>query len=161
MRQLTIGDGVASRMSAFASLARHRWPMAAAMMLVALATRASAQSTASRDTADYNYCLGFAFGSWTPALDLKAAGHNPVVDTSHFARAAAGRDWATSGKRTEGDTTFMLFPIWWPAGVVIALDHTPTSSVDTVRGKATALVADGRKASPTSSIRAWEKRCGA
>lgn len=111
-------------------------------------------------TQDFDYCLGFAFGSWKPALDLEAAGHKAVVDTSRFARAAVGRDWATSGTKAAGDTTIVLFPIWWPAGVVISLEHTPRSPGDTVHGRAMALVADGRKASPTSSIRAWEKRCG-
>jgi hypothetical protein len=123
-----------------------------------LATRLAAQAPTTPDTADYNYCLGFAFSSWTPPLDLKAAGHNPI-DTAHFVHAPGGRDWAASGTRAEGDTSIVLFPIWWPAGVVIALDHMPKSIADTVHGKATALVADGRKSSPTSAIRAWEKRC--
>lgn len=131
-----------------------------AFLLLFGAAHLAAQSPTARDTTDYNYCLGFAFGSWSPALDLKAAGHNPVVDTSHFARAAGGRDWAASGAAAAGDSTIMLFPIWWPAGVVIDLEHVPMSTADTVRGKATALVADGRKASPSSSIRAWRKRCG-
>jgi hypothetical protein len=119
-----------------------------------------AAQTAAPDTSDYNYCLGFEFGSWKPALDLEAAGHNPVVDTTHFQRAGDGRDWATSGTKAEGDSTIILFPIWWPAGVAIALEHVPMSVNDTVRGKATALVADGRMASPVTSIRAWRKRCG-
>src|ERR1700759_2958730 len=93
---------------------------------VLIASRMSAQTPAPRDTADYNYCLGFAFGSWTPGLALRAAGHNHVGDTSHFTRAEDGRDWATSGKKSEGDSTIMLFPIWWPAGVAISLDHMPT-----------------------------------
>ena len=130
------------------------------MASIASVANASAQSPASRDTADYNYCLGFAFGSWSPPLDLKAAGHNPIVDTAHFTRAPGGRDWAASGATAAGDSTILLFPIWWPAGVVIVLEHIPMSTADTARGKATALVADGRNASPTSNIRAWQKHCG-
>jgi hypothetical protein len=131
--------------------------------MLGLITRAAivrAQSSTPPDTLDVDYCLGFTFSTWTPALDLKQAGHSATVDTSRFARAAQGRDWMTSGTKAEGDTTIVLFPIWWPPGVVISLEHMPKSRVDTVRGKAMALVADGRQTSPTTSIRAWEKRCG-
>jgi hypothetical protein len=91
---------------------------------------------------------------------LKEAGHNPVVDTSRFVRAGSGRDWALAGAKAVGDTDIFLLPIWWPPGVVITLEHAPRSITDTVRGTAVALVADGRKTPPTTTIRAWEKPCG-
>jgi len=108
---------------------------------------------------DTDYCLGFAFSAWKPALNLEEAGHRPVVDSSRFPRAAGGRDWAATGTKAEGDTTFVLFPIWWPAGVVVSLEHTPKSLADTVRGRAIALVADARKTAPSAVIRAWETPC--
>jgi hypothetical protein len=125
-----------------------------------VASRVDAQSSSPPDTADTAYCLGFSFGTWTPALDLKEAGHNPVVDTTRHLRAPGGRDWALSGPKVVGDSEIFLLPIWWPPGVVITLEHAPRSSTDTVHGMAVALVADGRKTPPSSSIRAWEKRCG-
>jgi hypothetical protein len=125
--------------------------------------RLQAQSAAPdvpSDRSDVAYCLGFAFGTWKPALDLETAGHAATVDTTHFLRAPGGRDWASAGAKAEGDTTILLFPIWWPAGVVITLAHAPRSAGDTVGGTAVALVADGRKTAPETGIRAWEKKCG-
>jgi hypothetical protein len=112
---------------------------------------ARAQSTSAADSNETAYCLGFSFGAWTPALDLKAAGHDAAVDTVHHLRAPGGRDWALSGPKIVGDSEIFLLPI----------EHAPRTMVDTVHGKALALVADGRKTPPASSIRAWEKRCGA
>lgn len=133
--------------------------VAAAMCLFGVRST-HAQSTTSVDSSETAYCLGFSFGSWNPALDLKQAGHDPVVDTTRHMRAPGGRDWALSGPKVVGDSEIFLLPIWWPAGVVITLEHAPRSPIDTVRGKAVALVADGRKSPPTASIHAWEKRCG-
>ena len=130
-------------------------------LVVSITSVANAQATSSAtDSLDLDYCLGFTFNSWTPPLDLKEAGHDPNVDTTRFMHAPHGRDWATSGTKAEGDTTIVLFPMWWPPGVVISLEHVPASKADTVRGTAMALVADGRRASPTTKVRAWQKRCG-
>jgi hypothetical protein len=130
------------------------------LVLAAALANTHALHAQATDPADFDYCLGFSFGTWTPPLDLEKAGHDPHVDTTRFLRAPHGRDWAASGTRAEGDSTIVLFPIWWPPGVVISLEHVPASITDTVRGKATALVADSRASSPTTSIRAWQKRCG-
>jgi len=142
------------------SVSRLSVPLVGIALCAVAATRVSAQSSSPTDSSDTAYCLGFAFGAWTPALDLKEAGHNPVVDTTHHLRAPGGRDWALSGPKVVGDSEIFLLPIWWPPGVVITLEHAPRSPNDTVHGKAVALVADGRKTPPSSSIRAWEKRCG-
>jgi hypothetical protein len=137
-----------------------RGALVVAVVGAAQARGLRAQSTTSVDSGETAYCLGFSFGAWTPPLDLKEAGHDPVVDTTRHLRAPGGRDWALSGPKVVGDSEIFLLPIWWPAGVVITLEHAPRSAADTVRGKAVALVADGRKTPPASSIRAWEKRCG-
>lgn len=134
--------------------------LAGALLCVLGAMELDAQSPTAADSTDTEYCLGFSFGAWNPPLDLKAAGHNPNVDTTRHLRAPGGRDWALSGAKAVGDSEIFLLPIWWPAGVVITLEHAPRSVVDTVKGKAVALVADGRKAPPVATIRAWEKRCG-
>ncbi len=137
-----------------------RYVFAGAVFCMATMRSAGAQSSSTADSSDTSYCLGFSFGTWTPPLDLKEAGHSPIVDTTRHLRAPGGRDWALSGPKVVGDSEIFLLPIWWPAGVVITLEHAPRSTIDTVHGKAVALVADGRKAAPSAVIRAWEKRCG-
>ena len=102
-------------------------------------------------------CLGFSFGKWTPALDARAAGHDPRARTGQ-AQAPGGRDWASellSGR----DSTLMLFPHWWPAGVLIDF-RAPAVHGDTLRGRATALVADGRLTAPVAPVLAWGVPCG-
>ena len=128
----------------------------AALLISAPELKAQARAPGADDT---DFCLGFTFGAWKPALDWVEAGHRPGVDTTRYPKAPGGRDWAVSGAKSEGDTTFVLFPVWWPAGVVVSLERTPMTAADTVRGRAMALVADGRKRSPTSIIRAWQKSC--
>jgi hypothetical protein len=102
-------------------------------------------------------CFGFAFGVWTPALDWKAAGHPPrssVADPS----APYNRQWAINADR--GDSLFVLFPSWWPAGVTVKVSRTPVAPGDTVLGQAIALVADGRLRAPTTPARVWAVSCG-
>ena len=138
----------------------NRFSLIGALVALFAAVRADAQVFTAADSGETAYCLGFTFGSWNPPLDLKAAGHNPVVDTTRHQYAPGGRDWALSGPKVVGDSEIFLLPIWWPAGVVITLEHAPRTPTDTVRGRALALVADGRKEPPPAAIRAWEKRCG-
>ena len=92
-------------------------------------------------------CFGFSFGAWTPALDARAAGHRPAAPEQPprppEAQASGGRDWAIrlgAGR----DTTLLLFPAWWPAGVAVRFPDGIDARRDTVRGTATAFVADGR-----------------
>src|SRR4051812_4233423 len=101
-------------------------------MALAFTARVSRAQSAATQPNETDYCLGFSFTPWKPALNLADAGHNPVVDSSRFPRPGGGRDWAASGTKSEGDTTFFLFPIWWPAGVIVSLEHTPKSPADTV-----------------------------
>ena len=129
--------------------------------LLVLSATAIAAQTPTRPPDVDEVCLGFAFGTWRPALNWAEAGHQPVTDTTVWSKAPGGRDWAVNGTKTEGDTTFILFPMWWPAGVVVSLEHVPKSPIDSVRGQAIAMVADARKAAPTTAIRAWMKSCHA
>jgi hypothetical protein len=120
---------------------------------------AAGQSTRSTDAPEAALCFGFAFGPWTPALDWKWAGHAATLDSARVPRAPDGRGWAALDVQSESDTTLMLFPPWWPAGVTIALASKPAGMGDTVSGHAKALVADGAKRPPTSAIRAWLVHC--
>ena len=74
-----------------------------------------------------------------------------------YPQAPGGRDWA-SELLTGRDSTLMLFPQWWPAGVVIDF-RVPSTRGDTLRGTATALVADGRRTAPVAPVLAWAVPC--
>lgn len=123
--------------------------------------RVAAQTTPPVNRSEEPLCFGFVFGLWTPALDWKSAGHGAPVDSSLIPRAPEGRGWAAAERGPQSDSALMLFPIWWPAGVIVDLDRAPNSLRDTVTGRATAIIADGRKTSPTTVVRAWQARCGA
>jgi len=103
-------------------------------------------------------CFGFAFGSWSPPLDWRAAGHGDRPDSARLAHAPGGRDWA--GASSPSDTVLMLYPAWWPVGVMVEIPTRRVVSGDTVTGRASALVADGRLRPPTATVRAWRVPCG-
>jgi len=104
-------------------------------------------------------CYGFAFGKWTPPLDWERSGHGAVLDSARVPRAPNGRGWAASDIEMPSDTSLLLFPPWWPAGILVAFKTKPTHPTDTVTGAATAFVADARKSPSTSAIRAWLVPC--
>lgn len=108
-------------------------------------------------SSDAAECLGFAFGRWTPALDARAAGH-PALAGGALPQAPNGRDWAAAIEAGR-DTTLMLFPAWWPAGVHVRLPGRRAAARDTVRATATALVADGRVRAPSAIVLVWAVRC--
>lgn len=130
-----------------------RIALAAALALSPSDLLAQSQTTA------HPVCLGFAFGAWTPALDWRAAGHPPLDPTFHL-RADDGRDWATTDA-VQNESTMILLPSWWPAGVSVTLPNRAPALGDTVVGSAFAFVADGRRSAPRSQVRAWRVPCGA
>jgi hypothetical protein len=103
-------------------------------------------------------CLGFAFGTWTPALNWKAAGHQTAVDSALLQRAEDGRDWATT-QAVQDEHTIVLLPSWWPVGVSVTLPNRSPAAGDTVVGTAFAFIGDGRKTAPTTKVRAWRVPC--
>ena len=127
---------------------------------LAVATALTAQSPATRRT-EPAVCYGFSFGKWTPPLDWQLSGHGATLDSARVPRAPNGRGWAASDVEIESDTTILLFPPWWPAGVLVELKAKPVTLSDTVAGRATAFVADGRKQPSTSAIRGWRVACEA
>lgn len=119
-------------------------------------TAAAQSSPAASD--DPPVCLGFRFDAWMPPLDWRAAGHQDPRDAVVH-RAPQGRDWAATIE--EGaDSTLILFPSWWPAGVLVALEDRAPAPGDTVSGRATALVARGGLRAPRAGVRAWRVPCG-
>jgi hypothetical protein len=103
-------------------------------------------------------CLGFAFGTWTPPLNWKAAGHETPIDQALLQRAEDGRDWATT-QAVQDEHTIVLLPSWWPVGVSVTLPNRSPAVGDTVLGTAFAFIGDGRKTAPTTKVRAWRVPC--
>ena len=134
-----------------------------AASLTTLPALAAAQTRpappAATVTREEEECLGFSFGRWTPALDARAAGHAAFPPSGSLPQAPNGRDWAAAVNAGR-DTTLMLFPAWWPAGVHVRLPSGARVTGDTVRGTATALVADGRVRAPVAEARVWLVPCG-
>jgi hypothetical protein len=131
----------------------------AVLGLALLASPGRAQSSPLPSQPDASQCFGFAFGPWTPALNWQVA-HGHALDSARVPRAPGGRGWAATEVQAQSDTTLMLFPPWWPAGIVITYGAKPVSPKDTVPGRAVALVADGRLRAPISSVRLWQVPCG-
>jgi hypothetical protein len=102
-------------------------------------------------------CLGFSFGTWKPKLDWRAAGHGEFPDSTRLQHAANGRDWAFGADKT--DTSIVLVPSWWPAGVVVLLPNREPAQGDTVSGDAIAMRANGASLSPRTRVRAWRVPC--
>ncbi len=118
------------------------------------------QTTGTATASAAEECLGLAFGAWKPALNAVAAGHRQSgrFDTSAASRAPNDRDWALrlpAGR----DTTLMLFPAWWPVGVAVRVPAVDAVGRDTLRGTATALVADGQATNPTTTVLLWRVPC--
>lgn len=149
--------------------------LAALLAIATLPAIASSQSAAERGKSpasaeaahDVRECWRFGFGPWEPALDWRAAGHEARSPDEYLAavrRGEASRPTAPSPNATwnaaAGDTTLLLFPDWWPAGVAVRLDPGRVAG-DTLRGTATALVADGHTTNPVSRIVAIRRSCGA
>lgn len=93
-------------------------------------------------------CYGFTFGTWTPALDRAAAGHDP--DARAGPGAPHGRSWAVSDSGSA--SSLILFPAWWPAGMRVTLPAGPPPVGRSARGTAIALVADGRRRPPAAPV---------
>jgi hypothetical protein len=133
--------------------------LVALLLALAVARPALAQSARSAERSDAETCLGFSFGPWTPPLDWRLAGHGDAVDSTRVPRARGGRGWAAPSAQSASDTTLMLFPAWWPVGVIVELTTRAPALGDTVAGRATALIADGRQAAPTSRVKVWQVPC--
>ena len=108
-------------------------------------------------------CYRLAFGTWSPPLDWQGAGHGrtgaapPDMSTRRADRLAPGdRDFAAFDPAV--DSTMLLFPAWWPVGVLIRFEPRSTPG-DTIRGTATALVADGGTPRSVATVRVVQFAC--
>ncbi len=133
----------------------HRWIPLALLGVFAFGSGAHAQ-TASKDEPA---CLGFAFGSWTPALDWRGAGHGQMPSADVLQHAPAGRDWASDAGAGQPDSLLILYPGWWPAGIRVDLPTRTPAPGDTVVGRAVAFVANGAVTPPVAKVRAWRVEC--
>jgi len=146
------GAVVAQASSSSADTAARRSPRAAA------AADTTGAPNDERERAG-GECFRFVFGEWKPPLDSKAAGHVSFPPADSLPQAPGGRDWAFSDS-TASDLQLMLYPSFWPAGVSVRFPRSPHVPGDTVRGRALALVADGRVRSPEADAMAWLVPCG-
>lgn len=121
------------------------------LSLVAFLLLLPALSRAQASSGD-DVCLGFSFGAWNPPLDWRGAGHGDPPTEKSLQRAPDGRDWAVDLPAAGRDSTLLLFPSWWPAGVSVVVPQRALAVGDTVRAEAIALVADGRKTAPRSQV---------
>lgn len=134
------------------------------LLLVTGPTLLDAQGVVPPDRDAEPSCLRFRFGTWTPVLDWKRSGHPSAPDSVRLPRTASGQAWAVGASTTSsaiaGDTTLVLYPGFWPAGVSISFDPRAFVANDTVTGLARAFVADASQ--PTSTTRAtlWRVPCG-
>ena len=124
----------------------------------AIAWAQSAPARPSANAANDQVCLGFSFGKWKPALNWRAAGHGDFPDSNRLQHAPLGRDWAMGAG--DPDSSLMLFPAWWPVGVLVALPNRAPAPGDTVSGEAIALRANADSTSPRTKVRAWRVACG-
>ena len=145
--------------------------LAAGVALLAVSGGAAAQATADT-AAPVTGCYRLAFGTWTPTLDWRAAGHGwgpgsvrPKTDYPGGGGDASSRERApaaggpASWEASRSDSVLVLYPPWWPVGIVVHLAAPLLAPSDTVSGVATAFVADAGVASPTATVRAWRGRC--
>jgi hypothetical protein len=115
-------------------------------------------------------CWSFSFGEWAPPLDWSGAGHRGDTASAN-ARVRRARDSvfvhdsaavesnAMEWDRTEHGWELMLFPSWWPAGVVVRFDGNPADSAVT-HGEATAMLGDPNREPSRTRVMAKPHVCG-
>ncbi|MGQ0647498.1 MAG: hypothetical protein ACT4P7_07985 [Gemmatimonadaceae bacterium] len=120
-------------------------------------------------------CARLTFGPWSPPLNWSGAGHadsatqvaamvRRIRDSVYTGRTTAmGRDemqWI----ETNAGRRLMLYPSWWPAGVMITFDSsgdTVSTSPpgDVLTGAAVGLVADAAQPQPRAAVRVVHMSC--
>jgi hypothetical protein len=132
------------------------------LALLFCADRASAQS--SMKQAPSSTCWRFAFGAWDPPLDWSRAGHGGrageladrvqrVRDSVFVKDTNAVRNSEMLWERTQAGWSVVLFPTWWPVGVMVQFDSVVTTGGEML-GNATALVADATQEPSRARARA-------
>ena len=139
----------------------------AMMLALAFCVTSKAGAQSSTQEMPSSTCWRFAFGAWTPPLDWSRAGHNGrageladrvrrVRDSVFVKDTNAVRNSEMLWERTRVGWSVVLFPTWWPVGVMVQFDSVVTPGRE-MAGDATALVADATQ--EPSRARARAVRC--
>lgn len=152
-----------------------RWSAygAAAALLMAMAAREVPGQESQRAP-----CVRISFSAWAPPLDWSGAGHSDsaagvgaaarrIRDSVFTGQASAGGRDEMQWSEVGGTRQLLLYPSWWPAGVLITFTSAAGASapgpaaVDTLAGDAVALVADASQRAPRATARVLRGRCPA
>lgn len=144
---------------------------ASLFVLATVPSRLAGQDTTSAGTAHppSGACWSFSFGEWDPPLDWSGSGHRGdtttanarvrrIRDSVYVHDSAAVASNAMEWDRTAHGWELMLFPSWWPAGVVIRFDGNPADS-SVAEGEATALLGDPNRKPSRTRVRAVSHKC--
>lgn len=135
-----------------------------ATIVVGLLTAIPARAQSARDSLPPGNCWRFSFGGWTPPLDWSRAGHSGDSATmearmrrlrdSIFVRdTAAVNSNAMQWEHTSEGWRLLLFPPWWPVGVLVTFDSVVAPNGD-MTGEAVALVAHASREPSRARVRA-------
>ncbi|HSA55142.1 MAG TPA: hypothetical protein VLE53_05525 [Gemmatimonadaceae bacterium] len=114
--------------------------------------RAAAQGARVDAVPPPGACWRLAFSEWKPPLDWARAGHGRdssvtaermrrLRDSIFVSDTGAVNSNAMHWERTAKGLQLLLFPPWWPVGVLVTFDST-TADVREMTGDAVAMVAD-------------------
>ena len=142
----------------------------AALFLLVAGPLGAQRGTTPAGSPPSTACWNFSFGEWTPPLDWSGSGHRGdsasadarvrrARDSLFVHDSAARESNAMEWTRTEKGWEVLLFPNWWPAGVVVRFDGNPTDSAE-ARGEATALLGDPNREPSKAKVRAVARKCG-
>lgn len=118
-----------------------------------LAARAASAQDVRRDTAPPpGACWRLSFSDWTPPLDWARAGHGRdssvtaarmrrLRDSIFVSDTGAVNSSAMHWERTPKGLQLLLFPTWWPVGVLVTFDSAAAHARE-MSGEAVAMVAD-------------------
>jgi hypothetical protein len=138
---------------------RVRWRWLAGLVSVLITPALGAQPASP--------CVRIAFGSWTPPLDWNGSGHadssariagriRELRDSVYANAPRTGRDemvWS----EVDGRQRLILFPTFWPAGVIITFAQGALG--DTLLGDAEAMVADLARSPSRARARVLRNAC--
>ena len=130
-----------------------------------LATQAASAQEARRDSGPPpGACWRLSFSDWTPPLDWARAGHGRdssgtaarmrrLRDSLFVSDTGAVNSNAMHWERTPKGLQLLLFPTWWPVGVLVTFDSA-TANAREMTGEAVAMVADAAQEASKARVTA-------
>ena len=129
-----------------------------------LAHAASAQDPRRDSLPPPGDCWRLAFSDWKPPLDWTRAGHGPdssitaermrrIRDSIFVSDTGVVNSNAMHWERTPKGLQLLLFPTWWPVGVLVTFD-SPATNAREMTGEAVALVADASSEPSRARVKA-------